>query len=206
VMNGTSGAGSGAGCSGPGGGTMSGLGVAGGMISGTGRSGPGIGGGCGPCGGTSGDWAADVLDIRSRLFRWCLAEASGGARGSHRGGRTTTRVTEGGGRGGGFSIFSPPPLTGRGWGEPAQPCPGSPSRSREPPSPLTPLREGRGYHKNRILSRFRGYPTRRRSSVRGCSRDRVGFGSGIGPGVWPMGKKRARRRASASLALTGNRS
>ena len=43
----------------------------------------------------------------------------------------------------------------------------------------------------------------RRSSVRGCSRDSTSFGSAIGPGVWPNGKKRERRRASASFALTG---
>ena len=46
-------------------------------------------------------------------------------------------------------------------------------------------------------------PVRRKSSVRGCSRDSVSLGSAIGPGVWPNGKKRARRRASASFALTG---
>ena len=44
---------------------------------------------------------------------------------------------------------------------------------------------------------------RRRSSVRGCSRDSASTGSGIAPGVWPNGKKRERRRASASFALTG---
>jgi hypothetical protein len=98
VMNGTSGAGSGIGCSGPGGGTISGPGGAGGMMSGVGRSGPGTGGGCGPCGGASGDWAADMLDMGSRLFRLCVAEACGGARGSFRDGRRSTRVSEGGGR------------------------------------------------------------------------------------------------------------
>jgi hypothetical protein len=45
---------------------------------------------------------------------------------------------------------------------------------------------------------------RRRSSVRGCSRDRCTFGSRIGPGVCPNGKNRDRRRASASFALTGS--
>ena len=113
VMNGTSGAGSGAGCSGPGGGTISGPGVAGGMMSGGGRSGPGIGGGCGFCGGTSGDWAADMVDIRARLFRLCLGEASSRPRGSHHDGRTTTRVTEGGDCD--CRSFSPP-LAGGGWG------------------------------------------------------------------------------------------
>ena len=44
---------------------------------------------------------------------------------------------------------------------------------------------------------------RRKSSVRGCSRDTASFGFAIGPGVWPNGRNRARRRASASLALTG---
>ena len=43
----------------------------------------------------------------------------------------------------------------------------------------------------------------RRSSVRGCSGERLAGGSAIGPGVWPIGSNRARRRASASLALTG---
>jgi hypothetical protein len=94
VMNGTSGAGSGEGCSGPGGGTISGPGAGGGMMSGVGRSGPGIGAGCGVCGGTSGGWAADMVDIGSRLFRLCLAEASGGACGSRRNGGAPTRVAE----------------------------------------------------------------------------------------------------------------
>ena len=44
----------------------------------------------------------------------------------------------------------------------------------------------------------------RRSNVRGCSGEAPPTGSAIGPGVCPMGKKRERRRASASLALTGN--
>lgn len=45
--------------------------------------------------------------------------------------------------------------------------------------------------------------TRRRSSVRGCSRDGCSTGSRMGPGVCPNGKNRERRLASASLALTG---
>ncbi len=51
--------------------------------------------------------------------------------------------------------------------------------------------------------RLTSHPERRKSSVRGCSRDNASFGSAIGPGVWPNGKKRERRRASASFALTG---
>jgi hypothetical protein len=51
-----------------------------------------------------------------------------------------------------------------------------------------------------------GYPARRKSRVRGCSRDRDSTGSAIVPGVCPKEKKRERRRASASFALTGRRS
>ena len=48
-----------------------------------------------------------------------------------------------------------------------------------------------------------GHTAARKSKVRGCSGDTLAGGSGIGPGVWPMASNRARRRASASLALTG---
>ena len=51
-----------------------------------------------------------------------------------------------------------------------------------------------------------GRYARLRSSVSGCSGLSIGLGSGMSPGEWPIGKKRARRRASASLALTGMRS
>ena len=54
-------------------------------------------------------------------------------------------------------------------------------------------------HDRRLTSQ----PDRRKSSVRGCSRERDTTGSAIGPEVWPNGKKRERRRASASFALTG---
>ncbi len=47
------------------------------------------------------------------------------------------------------------------------------------------------------------WPHLRRSNVRGCSFPALGKGSGMGPAVWPNGKNRARRRASASLAFTG---
>ena len=43
----------------------------------------------------------------------------------------------------------------------------------------------------------------RRSSVNGKFGLRSSFGTLIGPGVWPVRKKRARRRASASSALIG---
>ena len=49
-----------------------------------------------------------------------------------------------------------------------------------------------------------GQPARRRSSDRGDSLAGSTRGAGIGPGVWPKGWNRARRRASASLALTGS--
>jgi hypothetical protein len=153
VMNGASGAGSGAGCSGPGGGMISGPGVAGGMISGPGRSGPGVGGGCGPCGGTSGDWAADMVGIGLHLFRWCQAEASSGACGSHHDWRTSTRVSEGGGRDGKFLNFSPR-ACGRGLGGRGQAGTFSfrfalPQRNRIP----QPLPRGAGEILE-ILSRF----------------------------------------------------
>ncbi len=53
--------------------------------------------------------------------------------------------------------------------------------------------------------RFGSY-ARLKSSVSGCSGLSTGRGSGMSPGEWPIGKKRERRRASASLALTGMRS
>ena len=67
--------------------------------------------------------------------------------------------------------------------------------------------EGRNLNGQNRMRQGRGLPhARRRSSVRGCSGFSIRRGSGRSPGVWPIGKKRARRRASASLALTGTRS
>jgi hypothetical protein len=45
--------------------------------------------------------------------------------------------------------------------------------------------------------------TRRRSNVAGNSGFTSGGGTTTGPGVWPNPKKRATRRASASLEFTG---
>ena len=62
-----------------------------------------------------------------------------------------------------------------------------------------------GGHAQRLVfgNTAAAFQTRRKSRVRGCSRDTRTLGSRIGPGVRPNGKNRARRRASASLALTG---
>ena len=75
---------------------------------------------------------------------------------------------------------------------PPRPSTISSTASDSPPALMRPPSSGRHHAKAR------------RSSVRGCSGDAPPAGSGIGPGVCPMAKKRERRRASASFALTGN--
>ena len=80
------------------------------------------------------------------------------------------------------------------------------SASRSNPSPTAKRDRLRPIQSEGVNHAIKQNPpqTRRRSSVRGCSRDRRTTGSRICPGVCPNGKNRDRRLASASFALTGS--